>query len=349
MFGTESGRLTLFSLGLGPWMSARILTQFVRYMMESYKAAKTIEWDRITLALTIVNSVAQAYLRTINAVQSVTAGGSLLVYSILSILLLETGAILTIWLANKNKDWGIGGPSLLIAANTLDRLRKILFSGQYQVGDSSVRIFIAVYLALITIVVFLLEDAELHIHVNRVMIRSTLTDDYIAIKGNPSGSMAVVYGMALYSMLGTASEFLLRLFPDGVGVVLLRVFDLNNAMGETVFIMVIWSVTVLLPLLTINPSELADRMKRNNEYTENIVPGEQTYHFMKNRILLLSVWSAFVLCALVIAPFIFWTDTVGLGSIRTLPITWFVYIGIVLRIMEEGKVYHTMQHYKAII
>lgn len=347
MFGTESGRLTVFSLGLGPWMSAKILVRFIQYLVETGGKNRSIEWEKITLAIAVMNSVAQAYLRTVDAAILVADGGSLLISGVLSVLLLETGALLTMWLANRNKDWGIGGQSLLIAANILDRLRTILFSDQYWIEDDFVRKLIIVYIAAITFVVFILEGVELHIHVNRVMINNFLENDYIAIKGNPSGSMAMVYGMALYSLLGMLTEYVEKIFPCGIaGVHVSDMFDLKYFIGTATFVIMMWLVTALLPLITINPSELADGMRENNEYTENVEPGKGTYLFLRSRILLMSISSATILCILVIIPYIMWTSAFGLENIQTLPITWFIYVGIILRIVEEGKVYRTMQHYK---
>lgn len=347
MFGTENGRLTVFSLGLGPWMSAKILVRFIQYLVETGGKNRNIGWEKITLVIAVMNSVTQAYLRTIDAATLVTDGGSLFISGILSVLLLETGALLTMWLANRNTDWGIGGHSLLIAANILDRLRNILFSDQYRIEDDFIRILIIVYIAAITFVVFLLEDAELHIHVNRIMINNFLADDYIAIKGNPGGSMSMVYGMALYSLLGMLTEYLEKIFPCGIaGLYVSDMFDMTSFIGTVAFVVIMWLVTALLPLITIKPSELADGMKKSNEYTENIEPGKKTYFFLRDRILLMSICSATILCILVIIPFVIWTSALGLGDIQTLPITWSIYVGILLRIVEEGKVYHTMQHYK---
>ena len=119
--GGDLTRLSLFSLGISPWMSAMIisnlLTQARGFGLDRL-SEKRKDWisKEITLLLTLL----QGFV-VISSMQLTTPGwaakGAVL-------LTLTAGTMFTIWLSNTNAQFGIGGLTLLVLANMLQIVMK---------------------------------------------------------------------------------------------------------------------------------------------------------------------------------------------------------------------------------
>lgn len=140
-------RLSLFQLGIGPYMGASILMQVLCYIVphlvrlrkegsEGFKRIKEYT-ERLAFALAVVQAFVIAFQ---SLPYSVYAVKSQFRYVVTTMTLLSTGALLINWICNKITDAGFGqGPSLFICVNILtgyaDSLYKVISSLIYGGGN----------------------------------------------------------------------------------------------------------------------------------------------------------------------------------------------------------------------
>lgn len=110
MTGMSIDKLSLFSLGMGPWMSTIILWRVVGLIkflnVESLTKQQT---HIIRISISALLGGIQSYM-IISQVKTLDGTISPLVLG----MLLLTGAIVLVWLGDMNKQFGVGGPMVII-------------------------------------------------------------------------------------------------------------------------------------------------------------------------------------------------------------------------------------------
>ena len=113
--------LSLFSVGLSPWMSAMILWQMFSMSKKLGLGSLPLEvQDRRKMILTFVIALIQALAITLNLpIQSGVNYGLVL---IMNVLLLSTGTFFLVWLSDLNSLFGVGGSLVILMSSMVSSM-----------------------------------------------------------------------------------------------------------------------------------------------------------------------------------------------------------------------------------
>lgn len=283
--GGNFASLTLFSLGLSPFMTGMILWRFLTFF--NYFKIMTTERahrGRMTLMFAIALLQALGLTRATTFVNVPLFG----LYEPerlrwLTVGILIAGAYVLMWLGNMNALKGIGASMIIIITNMLlsffSNFTSFLGSREWT-GTALTWSLLGLVLALgilvlITVTVY---RAEYRIKIRRITIISAFAEEtYLPIKLNPAGGMPFMYSMTLMILPPMLISALLTVFPESD-----LLLDLSGRVGLTQLpgIMIYIGLLVVLSIgfayYNYDPTQLAENMQNNGDYIEHIRPGQET-------------------------------------------------------------------------
>lgn len=344
-------RMSVFSLGIMPYITASIIMQLLTVVVpkiDEWKKEgetgqkKITQWTRyLTIVLAILQSTGMAVIIRGGAEQlfgTPIAGlmpNPTVPMMLLIILTMTAGTAFVMWLGELITDKGIGnGMSLIIFAAVVSELPS--GAGRWLVGDNGgptpFTIMMIVGLLLITGVVFM-ELGQRRIPVQyakRTVGRRTYggTETYIPLKVNQAGVIPIIFASSLL--------FLPNLLSTMTGPSVQRFVQQYLTQEEPLFLLLYFGMTVFFAFfytaITFNPTDVADNMKKFGGFIPGIRPGRQTAEYIDH-----------VLTRITTAGALY------LGFIATLPLLvagWyglrFVFGGAVL-LIAVGVMLNTLQ------
>lgn len=356
ILGNSRSRTSLFSLGLMPWVTAMIIVQvFQKLSRDRHEKKSPAKVNRIMLILTMVIAVLQAGINAAEMEYKSFPGISRTVLLVLTAVVLIAGSFAIKWLSNRNTEWGVGGQGLLIAINTLGSFgrtgaafRNEVFSAE-SVGEAVLLTGkVALLILVILILLLAMEGAEFRTTVRRVTINNRYADDdYIAVRLNPVGTMPVMYVMSVFTLPYYGLKLLDRMMPNRAWIQRgMQILNLNAASGVIIFAVVLWGLTVVLSEIFVGPEEIADSLMRQGDYLDDLEPGRQTRSYLAGQTRIAAFFSAAVTGALVLP--MLWLHAVrgSFSSFYMAPMTVMILAGMVMSLLEEVKVYRTMEQYR---
>lgn len=356
ILGNSRSRTSLFSLGLMPWVTSMIIVQvFQKLSRDRHEKKSPAKANRIMLILTMVIAVLQAGINAAEMEYKSFPGISRTVLQVLTAVILIAGSFAIKWLSNRNTEWGVGGQGLLIAINTLGSFgrtgaafRNEVFSAE-SVGEVVLLTGKAALLILVILILLLaMEGAEFRTTVRRVTINNRYADDdYIAVRLNPVGTMPVMYVMSVFTLPYYGLKLLDRMVPNRAWIQRgMQILNLNAASGVIIFAVVLWGLTVVLSEIFVGPEDIADSLMRQGDYLDDLEPGRQTRSYLAGQTRIAAFFSAAVTSALVLP--MLWLHAVrgSFSSFYMAPMTVMILAGMVMSLLEEVKVYRTMEQYR---
>ncbi|OJX97769.1 protein translocase subunit secY/sec61 alpha [Salana multivorans] len=298
-------QLSVFALGIMPYITASIIVQLLRVVIPHFEAlhqegqAGTAKLTQYTRYLTIFLAVLQATTiittaRTgllFNGCGMAGTDGAVIandsVWTILlAILVMTAGTGLIMWLAELITERGVGnGMSLLIFMSIASSFPSALWTvANTQGGFGLFLLVIALALVLVTVVVFV-EQSQRRVPVQyakRMVGRRVYggTSTYIPIKINMSGVIPVIFASSILMLPTLAAQF----GDQNAGWVqwIIR----NFGQGTTPLYMVLFAVLILFFVffytsITFNPEEVADNMKRYGGFIPGIRAGRPTAEYLQ--------------------------------------------------------------------
>jgi preprotein translocase subunit SecY len=320
--GGNLSRVTIFALGIMPYISASIILQLLTVVwpyLERLSKEGELGRRKITQYTrygTILLSVVQALGIAIFLERSTDiAGGFALVYNpgwgfrLMTILTLTTGTILIMWLGEQITERGIGnGMSLIIFAGivvglpqavitTLDQLR----TGQ--MGLIRLIVLLVMMVVVIAAIVFV-ERGHRRVTVQyakRVVGRRMYggSSTHIPLKVNTGGVIPVIFASSILAFPGT----LAGIFPQGgwaqsVIEQLTYGMPLYNLLyiGGIIFFAYFYTAIIF------NPDDVAENMRKYGGFVPGIRPGKKTAEYIDTILTRITLVGALYLALIAILP-----------------------------------------------
>lgn len=296
--GGDLERVSLFTLGIGPYMSTMIIWRFIA-MSKWYKKLKiplkreSIYRNLLTLVIGLIQALALVLSYPLIDKDNLPEG---LAQTILVIFLLA-GTFYLVWLGNKNSQYGIGGPTIIILANMLLRIPRN-FSGMqtYFLGVASqiemiLIIFIFLFSAFTAVTTVLMERGERRIPLNRVMINNDFAEkSYLPIKANPSGGMAIMYAMTLAALPRYILQLILMINPQAVWAQdLIMKLNTTHPLGAAFYLSMIIILSLGFAFVNVDPEDLAENLQKTGDYISGYNPGLETAKYLQRKILNMAI------------------------------------------------------------
>ena len=338
---------SMFALGISPFMISGIVTQLMLALKGS-KARSGVspkKVNRLTITLTFILAVFMAIMR-VTDLHFTENDMPLFAIQAVACVEMVTGAMLIIWLAQRNKKYGIGGQSALILLNLTDN-----FVTNVK-GQNSNQMFLAIMLTVMSVIVVLIfENTEKRIPLQRVSIHNIYADkNYMAIKMNPIGVMPAMFAMALFSLMQLLVELAGLIFKDNPTYVwCIEHMVLDNYLGITVYILGLYVLTMGFSRVFLNPRETMEQFLKNGDSIQNIHAGRDTKRYLSKTINGLSFLSATMMAICLAVPLVLQMHGYLGGTLAALPSSAMMLVGISCNMIREMIAVRHLEGYNPFI
>ena len=351
LLGGNLRSLSLFSIGLSPWMSAMILWQMFSYSKKLGLSSTAIEiQDRRKMYLTLVIAVIQSLAVTLSLpVQS--SYSSFLVVG-MNTLLLIAGAFFLIWLSDLNASMGIGGSIvILLSSIVLNIPQDVLETFQTVHIPTGIIVLLVLLTIIFSYLLAIMYRARYLVPVNKIGLHNRFKRySYLEIMLNPAGGMPYMYVMSFLSVPAYLFILLGYVFPNHSGLVALsKEFMVGKPLWVYVYISVLFLFSIIFAFVTMNGEEIAERMKKSGEYSYGIYPGEDTSRFINRLVLRFSVIGALFNVVMAGGPMLFVLYDEKLLRLAMIPGLFMMFGGMIFTIRDEVKALRLNETYKPLI
>ena len=368
--GGAFDRVSVFALGIMPYISASIVIQLLTVAVPSFQKMQSEGEDgrrkinSITRYLTIAITTVQGLAYLINlksgngkplALMSEAGAMSWTGFLIIGTLVLVAGTMFTMWLGERITDRGVGnGISIIIMVGIIARLPASMlaeFKDRFQSSEVMLLIVeIALWLVVILAVIALVQ-ATRRIPVQyakRIVGNRQMggVRQYLPLKVNAAGVMPIIFAQALMFLPATATQI-----PALSDSSFLN--GLSNPSGwgyNILFFVMIVLFTYFYTAITINPNKIAEDLKKNGGFIPGVKPGRKTANFIgsvMSRITLPgSIFLGFVAIFPVFAIMFGVNDQFAqfYGGTSLL-----IMVGVVLDTLQQVEQYLIMRHYDGLM
>lgn len=333
----------VMSLGISPYITASLVISILFAMRSKEARARTSPkamnyWiTALTFIVTLVQSVFYALnLKYVDRnVMSV----------LLAILELMAGASIAQYLLMKNKKYGVGGFAPIILVNMTETLIGTLMKSTID----ALMIPLAISFVMVIIMIFM-EMHEKKIPLQRVSVHNVHADkNYLAIKYNPVGFMALMFGSAIFMIPQLIVALIHHYHKSEIINFLFKNLNMSTVFGMRVYVVMMFLFTVLLSLLFVNPKDLSDDLLQGGDCIENIPAGKPTRRYIRKWVLFFSCLSGLIMCGcLSLCMYLQYKGIVD-ATVAMLPTTFMMLSGFICSIYLEIRAYRDFDSYKPFI
>ncbi len=309
--------VSLFSLGIMPYITASIILQMMQAVVPSLRELskegemgqrKITQYTRyLTIGLSLINAI--GYLLLFKSPEyGITFEGSGVPDLLMDVIIVfgfVVGSMLIMWMGELITQRGVGnGMSLIIFANIISRLPGAIFQS---IETSSTGILYTVLIILIILAVIppivYIERGQRRIPVTyakRVSGRRMMggQSTYLPIKVNTAGVIPIIFASSLLYVPAQLAVF----FP---GVNWIQVFAnavsagwLNWLLSMALIIFFAYFYTAMV----FNPEDTADNLKRQGGFIPGVRPGVATAHYIKNVLNRITLPGAIFIAFIAVVP-----------------------------------------------
>ena len=320
--GGALSRVSVFSLGIMPYITAQIILQMFQAVIPSLGELakegesgqrKITQYTRyLTIGLALINAIGYLFLFKSYGIDFSQLGCPEFIEDIVIVGVLLTGAIIIMWLGEVITQRGIGnGMSLIIFANIMAGLPSALISSVKTSSTGAVvtLVTVLVMIAIIPVIVYI-ERGQRRIPVQyakRVVGRRIMggQSTYLPIKVNTAGVVPIIFASALLYLPAQLAVF----FPN-VGWIQF----VANALASG---WVNWVLSVLLIVffayfytsMVFNPDETADQLRKAGGFIPGVRPGNATAEYIKSVLDHITLPGALFMAVLAVVPSILFSIT----------------------------------------
>lgn len=369
--GGAFGRGAIFALGIMPYISASIVIQllsiavpyFQRIQKEGEEGRRKInQYTRVlTIAITAVQAVGYLYNITSkqdnwNALLFHTnpAVMSEMMFMVVNVMLLIAGTMFTMWLGEKITDKGLGnGISLIIMIGIIDRLPEALgfeLDQRFTKGGLPLFILEIVFWLVVIVATILLIQGVRKISVNyakRIEGSRMLggARQYIPLKVNAAGVMPIIFAQAIMFLPPTIAQNV-----ENPGVFLRSLSDYGSFGYNALFAVLIIAFTYFYTAIMVNPTQMADEMKKNGGFIPGIKPGKMTAEYIDDVMSRITFPGSLFLAAIAVLPSIAMLFGISQSFAQFYGGTsLLIMVGVVLDTLQQIESYLLMRHYDGLM
>ena len=317
MSGGGLKSFSVFALGVGPYITASIITQLLQmdiipYFKELKEQGATgrQKINRINRYLGIIFAVIQGYFFSYAFLKGAGTG-----VIIRSTVYLTAGTSFLLWLGDEITKKGIGnGVSLLIMAGIVNTLpqtfitafNELLLAETFTTWTGIILfiLFVIVYLGIIVGVIYM-QQAERRVPIqysNRTASAYGGEKSFIPIKLNSVSVIPVIFASAIIGIPSLIATVINKTaFTNFVD----KYINYTSYTGFLLYMVLIFLFGYFYTLLELNPDEMAENLDKSRSYIPGVTPGEATSKYLKYVITRLTVVGTLGLMVIAALPIIF--------------------------------------------
>ena len=366
--GGAFANASVFALGIMPYISASIVIQLltiaVPYFQKMQREGESgrRKMNQYTRYLTVAILLLQGPSYLINlSVQLAQAGSALPEswwFTISSTIILAGGSMFVMWLGERITDKGIGnGISFIILVGIISRFPGAVikeFASRVTDAGGGLVMFLleVVFLLLVIAASIMLVQGTRKIPVQyakRVVGNKQYggVRQYIPLKINAAGVMPIIFAQAIMFIPVTLAQFS---GSESVSSFVGAFMNNNGFWYNLVFGLMIVAFTYFYTAITVNPTQMAEDMKRNNGFIPGIKPGKRTAEYLDTIMSRITLPGSIFLAIVAILPA--FASLLGInqefaqffGGTSLL-----ILVGVVLDTLQQIESHLLMRHYDGLL
>lgn len=306
--GLSLSKISFFSIGLGPWMSALILWRiFSAVKIFNIKSLTDKQSYRMKYLLTITLGIVQS-IGILSMVSFLKIKENVSIWML--VIFLVTGLVILMWMGSMNSRYGFGGFILIILVNMMrsfiNTIAQISFPIPGTFMDNTLFFILLIVGLWILFTVFRFMNGQVRIPLMQIMLDHKNYNTYLPIPTNPAGGLPYMY----------ASSFVL--LPRYIFMLSEKLFDkqgfseqlqTNRPLGAFFLIIIVLIFTYIFSYINLDYKEISDNLKKSGNYIENVYSGRNTEQFLFQHITKMATISAVINCSILSSPVflsVFW-------------------------------------------
>lgn len=315
--GGALSRVTIFALGIMPYISASIILQLLTVVVPAIgKIAKEGEAGRkkiirYTRYGTVVISIIQSFGIAVG-LESMSQGAFIQApgwsFRLLTMITLTSGTAFIMWLGEQITERGIGnGISLIIFAGIVAGLPNAIISSVRLIQAGELSIFFVLFLivmmiAVVGLIVFI-ERGQRKIPVQyakRVVGRKVYggQSTHLPLKINTSGVIPPIFASSIIMFPATVAGFIAIPWVQGFA----KQLSPGTVIYTTLYVGMIFFFSYFYTAIIFNPVDIADNLKKYGGYIPGIRPGQKTSEYIYKVLSRLTFVGAIYLAAVSVLP-----------------------------------------------
>lgn len=362
--GGAFSNASIFALGVMPYISASIVIQLLGIMIPYFQRLqrdgengrrKMNQWTRY-LTIVILALQGPAYLTNLHAQLPETAflikGFS---FNFFATMVLIGGTMFIMWLGERITDRGLGnGISLIIMIGIVARLPYALAAEFTSKMGQTTGSFLMLIVELVVLFFVFVATIALVQGTRKIPVQYAKriignkqyggVRQYIPLKINAAGVMPIIFAQAL------------MLFP-----IILSSFDatrglaaaLSNYTGfwyNFIFGLLVVAFTYFYTAVTVNPTMMAEEMKKNGGFIPGVKPGKKTVEYLDTIMSRITLPGSIFLALVAIMP----AFAMKLGINNQFAhfyggTSLLILVGVVLDTLQQIESYLLMRHYDGLM
>jgi preprotein translocase subunit SecY len=366
--GGALSNASIFALGIMPYISASIVMQLMAILVPAFQKLqregesgrkKINQWTRY---LTVIILVFQGSAYLVNLkVQLRNAGSALPTdawFNISSTLIMAGGSMFVLWLGERITDKGIGnGISFIIMIGIMARLPHSFFQefiSRMSEKTGGLVMFLFEILGLLLVIAGAISLVQ---GTRRVPVQYAKrivgnkqyggARQYIPLKVNAANVMPIIFAQAIMFIPISIAGFSNR---GSVGSFWSGFMDNTGFWYNFIFALMIIAFTYFYTAITINPTQMADDLKRNNGFIPGIKPGKATQDYVDEIMSRITLPGAFFLALVAIMPAFARMAGVSQGFSQFFGGTsLLILVGVVLDTLQQIESHLLMRHYDGLL
>jgi preprotein translocase subunit SecY len=372
--GGAFSQASIVALGIMPYISASIVVQLlgiaVPYFQKLQKEGESgrKKLSQFTRLLTVVVVMFQAPGYLINL--KTQAPGAIIAYSnpdiispgffmVMATLIIIAGTLFVMWLGERITEKGIGnGISLIIMTGIIARLPFALkdeFLSRLNDQGGGLVIFlleiVALFAVVISVILLVQGTRKIPVQFAKKIVGNKQyggARQYIPLKVNAAGVMPIVFAQAIMFIPAYIAQF----FPEsdtwrGFAA---SITDFNSPVYNIVFATLIILFTYFYTAIAVNPSQMADDMKKNGGFIPGVKPGRKTSEFIDDVMSKITLPGSIFLALVAIMP-----TFAKIAGVNTNFAQFYggtsllIIVGVVLDTLQQIESHLLMRHYDGLM
>lgn len=319
-------RMSIFALGILPYISAAIIMQLMRAVSPTVaQLAKEGEAGRkkinqYTRYLTVVLATFQAYGLAIGLEQMTMPQGDVVIdpgwfFRFSTIITIVGGTMFLVWLGEQITARGVGnGISLIIFTGIIAQLPSALAAtlelGRTGAISTLFIVFLLVMAVVVVTFIVFMERAQRRVLVqypkrqqgNRMFGGES---SHLPLKINPAGVIPPIFASSLLLLPATLAGFTGGT-PDGIGGDWFGFMSALLGRGQPMFLLIYVGMIVFFAFfytsIVFNPQDTADNLRKHGGFVPGIRPGQRTAEYLDYLLTRLVTVGAIYLSAVCVLP-----------------------------------------------
>ncbi|MGA3051412.1 MAG: preprotein translocase subunit SecY [Chitinispirillaceae bacterium] len=319
-------RVTVFALGIMPYISASIILQLMgsvfptihKLQKEGAEGRKKItQYTRYgTVLLAIVQAVGiSVFLQSIvspsTGLHAVSPALMGIKFTIITAISLTTGTILIMWLGEQITNRGIGnGISLIIFIGIVARLPDAVIAEVQQLLAGSRNLFVELLLLAVVVAmtgfIVLMTQAMRRIPIQTpkkvVGIKMYAGQNTVLpLRLNMAGVIPIIFASSIITFPSMIRSF----FPESEAMEeMMQLFSATGPLYNGIYALLIVFFTYFYTAIVFNPIDIADNLKRSGGFIPGIRPGKNTAQYLDNVLTRITLPGSIFLAFISIVPFL---------------------------------------------